>query len=231
MVVEEVVLLDGQLGLVLQLLQLVPLRVRSLELHAVVVPEDVLVVGLEVQDLLDLVDVLADELGVPQRLDLLLEKFDFLVFLVDCVFEGLDVGRGLLEQPPLLDPPQLHLLVGELLSAEYLRDVGDHGLVVVVEGLAGLGEFQLHRPVLVDIVAHHGVPEAALAQLRVLDLGLVLGTRNVAAEVHFLQLDDVLQLLDLLLFGVYQAGQALVVLFFLGQLLQQLLFDVSHFAV
>jgi len=53
----------------------------------------------------------------------------------------------------------------------------------------------------------------------------------VAAEVHVFQLNDVLQLLDLLLLGVDQPSQRLIVLLFLSQLLQQLLLNVCHLVV
>lgn len=83
MVVEEVVFFDGQFGLMLELLELVPLGVGALQLHAVVVLEISLQVNIVA--FLHLVNILPYQLRVPQRFYLSLEYLYLLVFLVNGV--------------------------------------------------------------------------------------------------------------------------------------------------
>jgi len=86
LIVEQIVLLYRQLGLMLQLLELIPLRMLIFHLHAIIILKNILLIRLKMLNFLDLVYILPYKLRVSHRFDLLFQQFNLFVFLAYCVF-------------------------------------------------------------------------------------------------------------------------------------------------
>ncbi len=117
----------------------------------------------------------------------------------------------------------MHLLVGEFSHVKDLWNIRYHALVMLVKRLPCLWKLKINCPVVVRVVAQHRVPQTAVTVQWIFYLWLVLRARNVTAEVHLLQLD---QLLELLYFSLLEANlshQVFIVLILLSQLFVKLL--------
>ena len=95
---------------------------------------------------------------------------------------------------------------------------------MIIEWFPCLWQIQFYCFVSIILhVAQHWIAEAAHAVHWVTDFGFVLWGGDMTAEVHLLQLEDILELLDAFLALGDGAEEMLGLLLFLGHLLEELL--------
>ena len=150
------------------------------------------------------VDIFADEFGIAEGLYFFLQKFYLFIFLINCFFQGFDVGCCFWEESSLFHSSELNFFIGELFSAIHRWHIGHHTLILLEKRLSSFWQLQLDS--FVWVVANHGIFEAAIALQGIFDFGFVLGAGDIAAkiDVHLFQLNDILQLWYFLVFGADQ---------------------------